>query len=260
MDQVRPSMEAELRALADRVQIQQMTLVSGGMLALLFIFFARNVIRFGTDIPAWTYGWGALLLSVNVVILILSSLNRIPERHAQLTGVALLLLHGFATYTNLIVDAGAGIYSVAFTVLALSMCVLSMTYFQATLAIYLAGWLIAVNFALEPSQWIPTLLLLVVVSALSYFTLRYRLRALKRHLILESRVLELESYLPLCANCSSVRDKSGEWLSLEDYMESNQGKKVTHGVCPSCKEELYGDYLANRNKNSPTTSATTEAE
>lgn len=52
-------------------------------------------------------------------------------------------------------------------------------------------------------------------------------------LILESRMLELETYLPLCANCSSVRDKSGEWLSLEEYMESNQGKKVTHGVCPA---------------------------
>lgn len=249
MEPKRPSIEAELRALANSTQSQYLVLVSSAMLALLFIFYARNFIRFGGELPVWNYTIGGMLILTNIIILALSSLNRIPDRYSQLAGVVLLLMHGTANYTNLAADVATGIYAAAFTVLALSMCVLSMAYFLTTLALYMIGWLIAVNVTQQASEWMPTLLLILIVACVSYLTLRQRIRALKRHLILERRVLELESYLPICANCNGVRDKAGDWQTLEDYLETSGGKKLSHGVCPTCKDELYGDYLANREKN-----------
>lgn len=248
MEPIRPSIEAELRALANSTQSQYLPLVSSAILALLFIFYARNFIRFGEDLPAWSYAIGGMLILTNIIILALSALNRIPERYSQLAGVILLLMHGFANYTNLAAGVATGIYASAFTVLALSMCVLSIPYFLATLALYMIGWLIAVNITQQASEWLPTLILIQIVACVSYLTLRQRLQALKRHLILERRVLELESYLPICANCNSVREKGGDWQTLEDYLETSEGKKLSHGVCPTCKDELYGDYFANREK------------
>lgn len=246
MAQIKPTMEAELRTLADRTQAEQMPIVSAAMLALVFIYYARNVIRFGADMPVWNYIIGATLLLATAAILILANLNRIPEKYSQAVGVTLLMMHGIATYSNLVLGSTTGIYASAFTVLALSMCVLSMQHFQLTLFIYLLGWLAAVNIGQEPAEWMPTLLLLVIVSGVSYLALRFRLRALMRYLILESRVQELEAYLPMCASCNNIREKSGRWVSLEAYMETNQGKKISHGVCPSCKDDIYGDYLAKR--------------
>ena len=50
---------------------------------------------------------------------------------------------------------------------------------------------------------------------------------------LQERIAALESLLPVCGWCKSVRRADGGWESLEHFMESS-GRPVTHGICPAC--------------------------
>jgi len=58
-------------------------------------------------------------------------------------------------------------------------------------------------------------------------------------LILEDRteILALRQLLPVCSYCKKVRSDDDYWQSLEGYMDSHLGFKVSHGICPSCMEK-----------------------
>ncbi len=45
--------------------------------------------------------------------------------------------------------------------------------------------------------------------------------------------------VPMCASCRKVRDDSGDWQSLEHFVESGLGKRFSHGLCNDCVENLY---------------------
>ncbi len=51
----------------------------------------------------------------------------------------------------------------------------------------------------------------------------------------------LSGFLPICARCKKIRDVSGFWEQLESYIENHSDALFSHGVCPECTEELYGD-------------------
>lgn len=50
---------------------------------------------------------------------------------------------------------------------------------------------------------------------------------------LRERIRALESLLPMCMFCKSIRNARQEWQPLEAYM-SDTGTGVTHGICPAC--------------------------
>ena len=47
-------------------------------------------------------------------------------------------------------------------------------------------------------------------------------------------VRTLQSLLPICAWCKSVRNDAGYWGRVEDYLSQLTGAEMTHGICPSC--------------------------
>jgi hypothetical protein len=55
-------------------------------------------------------------------------------------------------------------------------------------------------------------------------------------LILEdlTEVLAFRQLIPICGYCKKVRDDREYWHSLEGYMHSHLGFKMSHGVCPTC--------------------------
>ena len=57
-------------------------------------------------------------------------------------------------------------------------------------------------------------------------------------LILEdlTEVLALRQLIPICGYCKKVRDDREYWHSLEGYMHSHLGFKISHGVCPTCMD------------------------
>jgi PAS domain S-box-containing protein len=54
-------------------------------------------------------------------------------------------------------------------------------------------------------------------------------------------VKQLESFLPICMYCKSIRDDGGYWAKLEAYIATRTGSVFSHGVCPSCFTERFGD-------------------
>jgi len=56
-------------------------------------------------------------------------------------------------------------------------------------------------------------------------------------------VKTLHGLLPICAKCKNVRNDEGYWEQIESYIGQRSGAKFTHGICPICSEELYGDAV-----------------
>jgi hypothetical protein len=53
-----------------------------------------------------------------------------------------------------------------------------------------------------------------------------------------AQVKLLKRLLPICAHCKRVRDDSGYWTELENYVRLNTETEFTHGICPSCSEAV----------------------
>lgn len=53
-----------------------------------------------------------------------------------------------------------------------------------------------------------------------------------------SAVTQLKGLIPICASCHRIRDKRGEWMSLEKYLSTYAEVELTHDCCPFCSEKL----------------------
>lgn len=56
-----------------------------------------------------------------------------------------------------------------------------------------------------------------------------------------SELVSLRDIIPICAKCKRVRDDQEFWHSVETYFRERLGVDFSHGVCPACHEELYGE-------------------
>lgn len=57
-----------------------------------------------------------------------------------------------------------------------------------------------------------------------------------------ARVKTLSGLLPICAACKKIRDDSGYWNRIEDYICKHSEAEFTHGLCPECAKRLYPDF------------------
>lgn len=68
----------------------------------------------------------------------------------------------------------------------------------------------------------------------------------RERLILELRealdkVKTLSGLLPICASCKKIRDDKGYWHQVEVYIRDHSEVKFSHGICPVCADNLYGN-------------------
>lgn len=56
-----------------------------------------------------------------------------------------------------------------------------------------------------------------------------------------SNVKTLSGLVPICSNCKNIRDDKGFWNNLEKYIQEHTDAQLSHGLCPKCADELYGD-------------------
>jgi hypothetical protein len=68
-----------------------------------------------------------------------------------------------------------------------------------------------------------------------------RLADLERDLA--RQVNALEGLLPICSFCKNIRNESGEWERLEQYISKRSEAEFSHGVCPSCSDKHYPGLL-----------------
>lgn len=56
-----------------------------------------------------------------------------------------------------------------------------------------------------------------------------------------ARVRQLERLLAICGFCKKIRDENGQWQHIESYISNRSETRFSHGVCPGCGVENYGD-------------------
>ena len=56
------------------------------------------------------------------------------------------------------------------------------------------------------------------------------------------QVKRLSGLLPICASCKKIRDDSGYWHQVEEYIGKHSEAQFSHGICPDCIRSLYPEY------------------
>ena len=81
---------------------------------------------------------------------------------------------------------------------------------------------------------------LIRIAVLSCFALIIDRTATQTR-ILSRHVQMLEGLLPICSYCKKIRDEGEEWQPMEKYIQARSAAKFTHGICPDCLREHYGE-------------------
>jgi len=63
--------------------------------------------------------------------------------------------------------------------------------------------------------------------------LNRRLRALEK-----SFVNSIGTFLPICANCMKIKDHSGTWMTIEEFIADHADLEFSHQICPDCTDKL----------------------
>lgn len=123
--------------------------------------------------------------------------------------------------------------------------VLAAWYSGRTPAIALVGAMTAAHVVLHQASWVQagelslqvTAALIrggvVILIALWFARLAEHERELQRH------VQRLEGLLPICSFCKSIRNKSGAWEPLEEFVSTRSEARFSHGFCPPCGKTHY---------------------
>jgi len=56
-----------------------------------------------------------------------------------------------------------------------------------------------------------------------------------------AEIRTLRGLLPMCCSCKQIRDDEGHWQPVEAYVSRRTHAEFTHGLCPTCLEQLYPD-------------------
>ena len=50
----------------------------------------------------------------------------------------------------------------------------------------------------------------------------------------------LKKLLPICSSCKKIRNDDGYWNQVESYFKEHADIEFSHGICPNCLQEIYG--------------------
>ena len=56
-----------------------------------------------------------------------------------------------------------------------------------------------------------------------------------------AEIRTLQGFIPICANCKNIRDDTGYWQQIEQYIQDRSDAQFSHSLCPKCAKELYPD-------------------
>lgn len=83
------------------------------------------------------------------------------------------------------------------------------------------------------------LIRIAVLGLLAYLVVRTARQTRQ----LERQIKQLEGILPVCMFCKRIRDEHQTWQPLENYIVQHSEAGVSHGLCPECAQEHYGEYF-----------------
>lgn len=59
-------------------------------------------------------------------------------------------------------------------------------------------------------------------------------------------VKTLRGLIPVCSRCKKMRDPRGNWNHMEAYIREHSEARLSHGLCPTCVNDLYGKERGDR--------------
>lgn len=62
------------------------------------------------------------------------------------------------------------------------------------------------------------------------------------------QIRTLSGLLPICAQCKKIRNDEGYWEQLEGFISQHSAATFTHGICPTCAEDLYPEAARRMQK------------
>jgi len=65
---------------------------------------------------------------------------------------------------------------------------------------------------------------------------------------LVGRIKMLRGLLPICCVCHKIRDDKGAWRTVEIYVKEHSEAEFSHGICPQCAKEHYGEFYQTEGK------------
>ena len=51
----------------------------------------------------------------------------------------------------------------------------------------------------------------------------------------------LKGIIPICSYCHNIRDDEGSWDKIESYISRHSDAQFSHGICPSCLDDVSAD-------------------
>ncbi len=59
--------------------------------------------------------------------------------------------------------------------------------------------------------------------------------------VLLNKIKTLSGLTLICTNCKKIRVEKGIWKIMETSFQDKPDHFFSHGICPDCEEEIYGD-------------------
>ncbi len=224
-----------------------MPLILTSLLCVQILAAAREPVVSDVDLPFWLFALSAIFITISLGLVLWSRSGSMPAKlnHPVVTFAVFLI--GLKPITFMLATQAPGLFYTAMVMLGGSLCFLSIRYLVFCIVLIAAAYLLVALQVLPVATTASAAAIMLLGAALSVLVLHRRIRAAMILLALEQRVETLEAILPMCASCKQTRDHTGKWQSVEKYIEDQQaGTQVSHGSCPSCTDELYGDLLKNR--------------
>ncbi|MBT3530437.1 MAG: hypothetical protein HOF74_01420 [Gammaproteobacteria bacterium] len=224
-----------------------MPLIISSLLGIQILASIRDPIVIGFDLPLQL-----ILVDIGFILVIailrLWLLKKNPDpKFVDPIIFFVVVLAAIKALDTLAVQAEPLPFYMAIYMFALALCFLSYFYLYLSAAIFLIGWLFVAFQVLTIIEVSASFFAISVGFCLAHMVLTRRISARAQIFELEGKVKELESILPMCASCKKTRNEAGEWKSIEQYIEDQEsGLQVSHGVCPECSKDLYGDLLNDR--------------
>jgi len=57
-----------------------------------------------------------------------------------------------------------------------------------------------------------------------------------------TELFNLRALVPICMKCKKIRDDEQYWHEVEQYFHDQVGVDFSHGICPACVKQFYGEY------------------
>jgi hypothetical protein len=236
-----------LQPIVDRAQYDFLPIIYSSLAAVLVLTLLRDIFTRESAMAPWVIAYYVIWFAIIVATGLARQLGKVSPRWSHV--LALLCLSGFLVNpaVSILQGSPSGPLYLAASLFAAGLVSLSIAPLLIAQFISLIVFTISSLPRYGAAETLPVLLIAIIACAFALILVQRRIGTIVKIFQLESRVEALESILPMCSGCKKTRDEDGNWLAVEDYLETrDEGLQVSHGLCPDCKEANYGDLLRNR--------------